>query len=84
MSTNRAKIVFRYVYSKKTLKLFFLLIMGGVHTFLISGYKFWNELISTKDTSCAKINTPVSMIVYIKKWLFKEMVTAISKTTQQV
>lgn len=66
MSTNRAKMVFSCVYSVKTLKPFFLLIMGGVHTFLKSGYRCRNELIGAKGT-CAKINTPVSMIVCIKK-----------------
>lgn len=58
-STNRDKLVFGCG--------FFLLIMGGVCTFLISGYRFRNELIGAKGTSCAKINTPVSVIAYIKK-----------------
>lgn len=39
--------------------------MGGVHTFLISGYRFRNELIGAKGT-CAKINTSFSMIGCIK------------------
>lgn len=84
-NTNRAKLVFKCVYSKKSFKTFFSLIMGGVHIFLIMGYRFRNELICAKAITCAKITSPIythSMIVCIIKWLFKETVAPICKTTQ--
>lgn len=56
-----------------------------MHIFLIKGYRFTNELISAKATTCAKINLPVctvSVIISINNRLLKEMVASICKSTQ--